>query len=126
MHPSFEIDERVRGYLARREPLDALRRWFHAAAAALMELSPETRASEMATALQLALIEYEHGDFSENQLRRHLRKALNETFEVVVQNAPSLTTSANDTQPATGNAGESSQSPATILAFQLTPTGTAS
>jgi len=126
MHPAFEIDAAIRGYLQGSSNLAELRSWFRVAFGALMELPPATTALELAVALQLALIEYDKGGFSERQVRQTLRRALSETVEAVIDSAPALTSSANVTLSGAGLASDPAPGSTRILTFQLTPTGTAS
>ena len=126
MHPAFETDAQIRAYLDHKITLTELRDWYRVSAGALMALAPDTKVSDLATALQLALVEYDQGGFSERQVRRHLRAALNQTTEIVVHAAVELTTSENSTQSIIGNAIEAGPSETIILEHQLIPTGTTS
>jgi hypothetical protein len=122
MHPSFEIDAQIHDYLDGHLALSGLKEWFRAAAGALLALHPESEALEFATALQLALIEFDQGSYSERQLKQHLRKAINTTVQYVIQKAPELTTSSNDTQPLTVDTTEPAGT--AVVSIQLLSTGT--
>ena len=114
MHPAFEIDQRLRAYLDSGS-LDELREWFHSNFGALMALSPESKPLELATALQLGLLELERGGFSERQLKRYLRAALDNTFNVAIDQQLVLTTSGNATQSAVVSSPRTSETVFTHL-----------
>jgi hypothetical protein len=125
MHPAFEVEERVKAYVEHALSLDELRRWSREAAGALWSLPVGSRGLELATAMQLCFIEFDGGGFSERQIRSYLKKTLGSAIRLVVEADPVLTTSASDTIFAYGqedvNAGG-----ATIIGYQLIPTGTTS
>jgi hypothetical protein len=80
MHPSREIDAKLRGYLDRKIPTEDLEAWFHQAAGALFDTTDD-RILDLAASLQLAFIEYDKGEFSERQLKRYLKQAVEEIPE---------------------------------------------
>lgn len=125
MHPAFEIEQRVRLYLDRKSTLNDLREWFQHARPILLALPPETRPSEIATLLELGLIEFKQGEFSERQLKIALRRLLGTTVNVVIDDSPSLATSGGvTTELSPTSSGPDGQT--VILPYQLIPTGTSS
>jgi hypothetical protein len=124
MHPAFELEEKLRAYVDHDISLQELRLWYRQAAGPIWVLPVQTREIQLATALQLCLVEFDRGDFSERQIRSHLKQVLGREWRIVVRADPDLTTSINETvvtQVATG--GSSSIA---VIAHQLIPTGTSS
>jgi hypothetical protein len=124
MHPAFEIEAKIRAYLDRRLELDQLRDWYRSAAGALLSLPPETTASALATSLQLCLIEYGSGGFSERQIKNYLRKSLGSELRIVVNTSPALTTTSSSIFSPAGVRSEPGTP--TVTSYQLSPTGTSS
>jgi hypothetical protein len=126
MHPAFVLEQKLKAYVEHEVSLDELRRWYRATAGSLLSLPVESRPLELATALQLCLIEFDRGDFSERQIRSHLKWAMGTDVEVVVHAEPTLTTSASDTLVTQGLGLASDPGVMTVIGFQLIPTGTTS
>ena len=84
MHPTYEIEPKLKAYLARAISLDELRAWFRNALTALMGLEPGSRPLELATVMELGLIELERGVLSERQFRRDVKLALTSTVDAVI------------------------------------------
>jgi hypothetical protein len=124
MHPSFEVEERIKAYVEHRLSFDDLRRWFREAAGALWSLPTGSRGLELATAMQLCFIEFDRGGFSERQIRSYLRKTLGSAIRLVIESDPILTTSASDT--VVGYSQNEVSAGGTIIEYQLIPTGTTS
>jgi len=120
MHPAFEIEQRLRAYLDGGS-LEELREWFRSNFGALMALSPDSKPLELATALQLGFLELDRGGFSERQLKKHLRPALDSTFNVAIDQHLVLTTSSNETQSAVASSLGASE--AVLTHLQLISTG---
>jgi len=125
MHPAFEIESQVRSYLERQSTLEELRDWYQAARPVLLALPPETRASDIATLVELSLIEHRRGDFSERQLRTALKRILGTTVSVTIEEGPSLAMSTGVTTQLSPVTSEPDLQ-VVILSSQLTPTGTSS
>jgi hypothetical protein len=124
MHPAFEIEAKIRTYLAGTIRLEELRNWFRPSRGALFALPPGTRPLELASTLMLGIQELDQGGFSERQLKRELRNALDQTFQVSLESEPVLTTSSNETTTgATSILLASDNKDTTITTLQLTPTG---
>ena len=129
MHPSFEIDAKMRDYIEHRVPLQQLRDWFRAAAGPLFDMPEGAPALEIAAALQLALVEYDQGSFSERQMRRYLKQATSGFFRGIAESStgvdpsPPLTSSSNETLVASALHGSSNT---TVITSLLIPTGTSS
>lgn len=122
MHPAYEMETNVRAYLNGKLSLSHLREWFSPNLGILLSLEPGARPLELATALELALIEMDsaRGDFTQRHLRRELRRALDRTFTVVTD-GDSMTSSGNDTQSA--QAGSLGESGTVVRQLQWIPTG---
>ena len=130
MHPSFEIDARVRSYLDRSISLADLREWFRRTAGALFDLPESSDAVELGAALQLAFIEYDKGGFTERQLKLYLRQVIKDSLQVLVQApprvdaSPVLTSSSNETISTSTLLQRDATT--TVITIQLIPTGTSS
>jgi hypothetical protein len=97
MHPAFEIESQIRDYLSGRVSLEKLRSWFRVNKGAILTLPPSTKPLELATTLLLGLTELDRGDFSPRQLKRELRLALDQTFQVTLGSPSVMTTASNET-----------------------------
>jgi hypothetical protein len=81
MHPSLEISAKLQAYLDRSIALQELRDWFRNSAGALFDSPEGSVAVELAAALQLALVQYDKGDFSERQMKTYLKQAVQDIRE---------------------------------------------
>lgn len=108
-HPVFEIEPKIRDYVAKEIRLRDLQEWFARAKGPLLEFSGDLAAAKLAGLLQLALIEVKDGVLSERQLRAILRDELSAT-QFVVEGNPELTMSGSvtSTHVSEADAGQSS------------------
>jgi hypothetical protein len=84
MHTTYEIESKLKAYLARAISLDELRAWFKSAFGDLMGHEPGSRPLELATVLELGLIEFERGVLSERQFRRDVKLALTSNVDSAI------------------------------------------
>ena len=77
MRPSEEMNGKVQGYLDGKVPFDELRTWFRLSAGSLFD-EQDARILDLAASLQLALLEYDKGEFSERRLKSYLKQAVQE------------------------------------------------
>ncbi len=122
MHPVFEVESKVRAYVSRGIGLGDLRRWFNAARGPLFELPPQLPAVELATVIELGLIELRQGGFSERQFRSLLKRETENTPHLTIEGNPDFTLSDSITTDATARVSASGGDSSTVLQETLVDT----
>lgn len=102
MHPVFQIEDKVRAYLARDLTLQELREWFVQAMGPLLSVPADLPAAKLATIIELGLVEMKDGGLSERQFRKLLRDQVESAPQFTIEGNPDLTLTESVTSTVTG------------------------
>jgi hypothetical protein len=97
MHPAFELETRVLDYVNRSLTLQQLREWLASAKGPLLGLPADHPAAELATIVELGLIEVTAQVMTESMFRRLLKKHIHGVTRVLFEGNPDLVMSGSST-----------------------------